>query len=1069
MKKNYKAREEFRKIRRTLLVALCMLLVSSVMMVTTSYAWFIMAVSPEVTGITTNVAANGSLEIALLTTETYQNLSAIKAGVGQSLAANVLGANNTWGNLVDLNDESYGLNDIVLMPARLDITGDAASGYKIGQNGLLVPVYGYDGRVMSVDQNTISGEYDATKGTFTMVQQAYGVRAFGTSSNISAQAAALALAKSNIRTYTNEAKSFAATALTSNGASLFNIIIKNYTTENPSFNESDLRVIENMISSLNASLGKIDAAMRQAILAYAASQIEEEDLFIEAQKTILSDKPLSEVTAEASGLPEQLENWILSLESAQNDLNRAKTSCDALEGGSYTWDQLKNALQPIMNMDKIYVGEKLFPENSRDDLMGMVGKRIDMTLAPGSGVFADVADFAGDFSTNVSAMGSDIVIETMTLEDPVRLNVLSAGVSDLNAPGNVGTDKPIELDTTYGYALDFAFRTNAFGSSLMLQTDATQRVYEDSTSVATMGGGSYMEFSTDVNDFSIEQMVNLMDAIRVAFVDSSNNVIGIAKLNTSNRTTSDGVVTAPLYLYDFEISTDPENAGALIMGERQKEDSTLTALTKGVAKAVSVMVWLDGDVVDNSMVPAAAEDGLAMGGKLNLQFASSADLIPADNAALKNLATDKSGLSAALDLLKAQYEAGRGDHTSTSWEAFAAAYEYAQAVVDDPTSDDIDASIAAKKLALAQTLDKISVDTLNTTVDEIRELVGTAQDPAKYVLKGEDGTLSLSNSATGSIHTIYGLDPEKNEQDEGNGIVVQKYTDESWNNLANAIYNAEMLLAPGANPTDEQIDDAILGLQTARNDLERCVLYVPYRYENNLYYFAVTDPENADTYGKWYDANFKRVVSDLMILKLDAKAEETSIAGINAPDFVEAGAEIRVVGTIQFLTGLYPELKDEVIKTVVWTTESDFFEREEAQDGTVTFIRPSDSGSGVGTISAKILTESGVLFNLYKEITAFEKADGVKIEDAPTSGMAVGDKVMLRADLVPSGSGIGETVQSITWTSSAMGVVKVDSNGNITAVSEGSATIVVSIDTVQGYTYQKEVTIQVVKPAEPQP
>ena len=47
-------------------------------------------------------------------------------------------------------------------------------------------------------------------------------------------------------------------------------------------------------------------------------------------------------------------------------------------------------------------------------------------------------------------------------------------------------------------------------------------------------------------------------------------------------------------------------------------------LTQNVATALSVTVYLDGHVVDNSMV--ASEGTISMGGSLNLQFSSDADL-----------------------------------------------------------------------------------------------------------------------------------------------------------------------------------------------------------------------------------------------------------------------------------------------------------------------------------------------------------------------------------------------------------------------------------------------------------
>ena len=55
-------------------------------------------------------------------------------------------------------------------------------------------------------------------------------------------------------------------------------------------------------------------------------------------------------------------------------------------------------------------------------------------------------------------------------------------------------------------------------------------------------------------------------------------------------------------------------------------------LQQNTATKLSVLVYLDGDKVDNSMVANAAE---SITGSLNLQFKSSATLVPMQNSTLK--------------------------------------------------------------------------------------------------------------------------------------------------------------------------------------------------------------------------------------------------------------------------------------------------------------------------------------------------------------------------------------------------------------------------------------------------
>ena len=53
------------KTVRKISVTLCMLIIASIMVVGSTYAWIVLSTAPEVTEITTTVGANGALEIRL--------------------------------------------------------------------------------------------------------------------------------------------------------------------------------------------------------------------------------------------------------------------------------------------------------------------------------------------------------------------------------------------------------------------------------------------------------------------------------------------------------------------------------------------------------------------------------------------------------------------------------------------------------------------------------------------------------------------------------------------------------------------------------------------------------------------------------------------------------------------------------------------------------------------------------------------------------------------------------------------------------------------------------------------
>lgn len=62
-------------VRKKLMGAVAMLLVASIMVVSSTYAWFTLSTAPEITGISTSVGANGNLEIALLNSDTAGDLT----------------------------------------------------------------------------------------------------------------------------------------------------------------------------------------------------------------------------------------------------------------------------------------------------------------------------------------------------------------------------------------------------------------------------------------------------------------------------------------------------------------------------------------------------------------------------------------------------------------------------------------------------------------------------------------------------------------------------------------------------------------------------------------------------------------------------------------------------------------------------------------------------------------------------------------------------------------------------------------------------------------------------------
>ena len=141
-----------KKLKATLLLAVICL----VLMFAASYAWFALSTAPEVSGIETKVGANGSLEIALLTEQTYADPVEIRGKIGSSAAEqDALESNKSWGNVIELNDERYGLSHITLLPARLNLT-EKDGRYWVNQSILKTAEFGIDVSISILADKTVS-------------------------------------------------------------------------------------------------------------------------------------------------------------------------------------------------------------------------------------------------------------------------------------------------------------------------------------------------------------------------------------------------------------------------------------------------------------------------------------------------------------------------------------------------------------------------------------------------------------------------------------------------------------------------------------------------------------------------------------------------------------------------------------------------------------------------------------------------------------------------------------------------------------------------------------------------
>lgn len=752
-------------LRKKLMAATSMLLVAAIMLVSTSYAWFTLSTAPEITGITTSVGANGNLEIALLTSETFENMSLITSNAGDSMEASgqsKVAANATWGNLVDLDDPSYGLTSALfkLYPSALN-----------WENGILktsplaTPNYGADGRVTELDgTRTTSATFKDAAFTVdtAAANNGYGVRAVGAASNVSPRQLAFNSAKSGATMNANNAYTYTKNAVANNADVLMGLALAGGTPTSYSYDE--VAAMKAIAVGVQSSLNSVVKTYANTIAAYALSGDcgLEDTAAIAAANAVSGKTDANEViNAIAAGVTgteiDEIKTELNALAAAQakvataistattmleaNTGKAAFTASSNFSGGDDLAAVEDNVATPLIggtaDMEAYDASDAPITGSLKDNATNI--KKLYMT---GDTAVATVADYTGTFQVIKVSFPEITVYAGEKGATTGKLAAVTNIVGSLNSPSDAAT---AALSEFYGYIIDFAFRTNAAGSSLKLQSEAANRVYSDATdnTLATMGQGSTATLTYDTTGLTAAQGKRLLEAMRVVFFNpTTSEVFGFGQftvtentavsttgtlklytgvdasvtkyvlgktayelsyaLDTATYPAADGATVAYANEYkttltaseyeaftpaatssvvedglttytlgkdaynevytikaDFTVATDTapsadnctnynptitkaayellgaETGTRVVNGISYTEstDDVLTELPQNEPTKVSAMVYMDGTKIDNSAVSAMGESGTL---SLNLQFSSTADLVPMENSALKN-------------------------------------------------------------------------------------------------------------------------------------------------------------------------------------------------------------------------------------------------------------------------------------------------------------------------------------------------------------------------------------------------------------------------------------------------
>ena len=249
---------------------------------------------------------------------------------------------------------------------------------------------------------------------------------------------------------------------------------------------------------------------------------------------------------------------------------------------------------------------------------------LELLTAHGVGGHAAFPEGTEVEGLDLNMLGSKPVIVESASTMPAQgdIGVMYTLLEPLQAPAEDGNAAKTLTDT-YGYIIDLLFRTNATESDLLLQTEGVNR-YMEGASTETEGNGSNITFTINA-EYSAEKIEGLAAGVRVVFFDNEGAILAVAVLDTENGTVAGDAYKMDLKLHEFTISDD----GVIDIGA-PKSDAKLCALTANVKTGISALVYLDGDVIDNSH--AGVQNGLEA--SVNLQFASSVELKPMENADL---------------------------------------------------------------------------------------------------------------------------------------------------------------------------------------------------------------------------------------------------------------------------------------------------------------------------------------------------------------------------------------------------------------------------------------------------
>lgn len=611
-------------LKSKLMAAVSMLLVSAIMVSVTTYAWFILSTAPEVKGMSTTVGSNGALEMALVDYETSAGkdlnavLNSIPTAVGSSSAkVSLKEANKTWGNLVDLSDIAYGLDSIGAMyPARLNWT-DANNKAVDGRNLLKYAQYGTDGRVAEL-ADTTSGTY--VDSAFVSNDNTYGVRGIGKAVEQAQEAGHLSSAKGFYRTAVSTANTSAKAALDNAAPGIAGIAL-NHGLKKDTFTAAQVKALKGVVADLTKVADNIESALKWAVVAQKASGANGTMI----EQTAVTAEMLSAADSITKDSYAKLQTLRANITAADNSLKTLNTDTET----TFTWNQISTAYGLLVGgtndttVGGLTADQLAELQKGGHEVEWLMQQKGNIPIITKGGLFGETADLVDNFTSEqitipYEALGKTTNVPvTVTAQKSVTPAYLIGLRTTVNALKYEGEGNENNFITEYyGYAVDLAFRSNAAGDLQLSGPKVRVSSADQTADPALKGDGStFTVESTNVDAKAIA-------ALRIAFLDTATSkVIAVGKLGTPDTATPK---VYPINLYEFTVAD-----GILKVDDAKKiENNKILTLEQNKAVALTAVVYMDGDATEYAQQE--------LKGKLNLQFATSAELQP---MVYKNYAT----------------------------------------------------------------------------------------------------------------------------------------------------------------------------------------------------------------------------------------------------------------------------------------------------------------------------------------------------------------------------------------------------------------------------------------------